>query len=328
MSDIYDQLREPFPDAAHSADTSRGFELTSIKAGFVIERLNHVFGLCGTGWRYAHRPMETVTNLKQEVEFIVEVALQYRVEDEKGAAPLIWQHALGQWTSLDPTQIHWSAPVFAYGGKRPAVKGGSNPFTDAYKSAVTNGITKAASMLGVGEDVFKGQVRVGKQQRQPQQATQAKRERATQPAAAASDDGKQKFPDRPWSPKWAKSALHIRAAQASDDPDRKATKKQAGTLARNFQEIWTDDSHAEDKYHCCLEWIWEVSSANDLTFGQASATISWLKADKDSWDLNVHTITEANLILDEAMKDAGQTDMFDDSVEVHQEEFEELTANT
>jgi hypothetical protein len=56
-------LKSPFPPEALSADTSRGFELTSIKAAqasAVIERLNEVFGLCGTGWRYAHSLFEEV----------------------------------------------------------------------------------------------------------------------------------------------------------------------------------------------------------------------------------------------------------------------------
>jgi hypothetical protein len=34
-------------------------------------------------------------------------------------------------------------------------------FTDARKSAVTDGLTKAASMIGVGHEVFKGLVRAG-----------------------------------------------------------------------------------------------------------------------------------------------------------------------
>ena len=54
-------LRSPFPSEALSADTSRGFELTSIKAAYVVERLNEVFGLCGIGWRYVHSPFEEVT---------------------------------------------------------------------------------------------------------------------------------------------------------------------------------------------------------------------------------------------------------------------------
>ena len=43
-------LRAPFPPESLKPDMSRGFELTSIKAAYVIERLNDVFGLCGVGW--------------------------------------------------------------------------------------------------------------------------------------------------------------------------------------------------------------------------------------------------------------------------------------
>jgi hypothetical protein len=53
-------LKAPFPAEAFSTDDSRGFELTSIKAAFIIERLNEVFGPCGIGWRYVHSAMETV----------------------------------------------------------------------------------------------------------------------------------------------------------------------------------------------------------------------------------------------------------------------------
>jgi hypothetical protein len=52
----------------------------------------------------------------------------------------------------------WSEPIFACGGKSLG-KGGA-VFTDAWKSAVTDGLTKAASMIGIGHQVFKGLVRV------------------------------------------------------------------------------------------------------------------------------------------------------------------------
>ena len=42
-------LLVPFPQQAMSADTSRGFELISIKTAYVIERLNEVFRLCSFG---------------------------------------------------------------------------------------------------------------------------------------------------------------------------------------------------------------------------------------------------------------------------------------
>jgi hypothetical protein len=88
-------LKSPFPSEALSADTSRGFELTSIKAAYVIERLNDVFGLCGTGWRYAHSPFEEVHTDTGRVEIVTEVALQYRLPaatDGTGCSPVKWDN--------------------------------------------------------------------------------------------------------------------------------------------------------------------------------------------------------------------------------------------
>jgi len=79
-------LKAPFPAGALSADTSRGFELTSIKAAFVIERLNEVFGPCGIGWRYAHSPFEELQTLDGRPEIVTEVAFQYRLRTTNGGA--------------------------------------------------------------------------------------------------------------------------------------------------------------------------------------------------------------------------------------------------
>ena len=149
-------LRAPFPAEALSADTSRGFELTSIKAAYVVERLNEVFGLCGIGWRYVHSPFEEVTTDKGHVEVVTEVALQYR-HQEGGATPVTWDGST--WACRTDAAQDWCEPIFACGGH--AVGRGSVPYTDARKSAVTDGMTKAASMIGIGQEVFKGLVRVG-----------------------------------------------------------------------------------------------------------------------------------------------------------------------
>ena len=45
-----DLLKLDFPPEALSEDNSRGFKLTSIKAAFVVERLNDVFGIECTFW--------------------------------------------------------------------------------------------------------------------------------------------------------------------------------------------------------------------------------------------------------------------------------------
>lgn len=151
-------LRAPFPPEALTADMSRGFELTSIKAAYVIERLNDVFGPVGWGWRYAHAEFEVIVTADQRTEIVTEVALQYRVsdDDQRGCGPAEWRDQ--EWRIRPDHPWHWSEPIFAVGGR--CLGRGNAPYTDARKSAVTDGLTKAASMLGVGHEVFKGQIRL------------------------------------------------------------------------------------------------------------------------------------------------------------------------
>ena len=152
-------LRAPFPAEALSADTSRGFELTSIKAAYVVERLNEVFGLCGVGWRYVHTPFEEVTTEKGQVEgrhrgrTAVPSPGRRHPSGQLGLQRLAIPDRCSAGTGLSP-----SSPVAV-----TPWAGVVHPNTDARKSAVTDGLTKAASMLGIGHQVFKGQVRVGAQ---------------------------------------------------------------------------------------------------------------------------------------------------------------------
>ena len=153
-------IKAPFPREALSRDTSRGFELTSIRAAFVIARLNEVFGPCGIGWRYVHSPFEVLDTGNGRQEIVTEVAFQYRfspTDDCVGTGPVDWNSGWAIRTSEIGTA--WSEPILACGGK--SVGKGGAAFTDARKSAVTDGLTKAASMIGIGHRVFKGLVRPG-----------------------------------------------------------------------------------------------------------------------------------------------------------------------
>ena len=182
-------IQAPFPPEALSPDTSRGFELTSIKAAYVFERLNQVFGPCGIGWRYVHSPFEEVQSHDGRVEILTEVALQYRFKatnDCTGCDKVVWETQTGDW-AFCASNHDWSEPICACGGR--SLGKGSVAFTDARKSAVTDGLTKAASLLGIGHDVFKGLVRVG-------------RDNGREPSAAATgrddgrtDNGRQRPPD-------------------------------------------------------------------------------------------------------------------------------------
>jgi hypothetical protein len=194
-NDQVQALRSPFPDEALSADTGRGFELTSIKAAFVIERLNEVFGPCGIGWRYVHSPFEEVETGTGRVEIVAEVAFQYRFKptnDCVGCDPVMWNAGAGDWAfHTGASNKDWSEPIFTCGGKSLG-KGGA-VITDARKSAVTDGLTKAASMIGVGQEVFKGLVRVGRgsgqTSKKPDQSRSKGNGRQPVPTSRGQDNG-------------------------------------------------------------------------------------------------------------------------------------------
>lgn len=151
-------LRRDFPQEAMSEDNSRGFALISIKAMYIIERLNDVFGLCGTGWRYAHTQEQDNGG-----ELGLELVLQYAVD---GGGPAYYYEE-GKWVGRGNG---WSEPIYAFGGKKIG-RNGMSPYTDTRKSAVTDALTKAASVLGVGTTVFKGQGNLDNKHVQTKQVT-------------------------------------------------------------------------------------------------------------------------------------------------------------
>lgn len=117
---IYEELKKPFPAEAYSVDNSRGFNLTSIKAQYVVERLNEVLGI--DGWE--------LTGDYKEVEggvlFIGSLIINDGYKGHK-------QEAIG-----------FSAIKKNIG--------------DAYKGAKTDALSKSASLFGLGNEVFKGNV--------------------------------------------------------------------------------------------------------------------------------------------------------------------------
>lgn len=120
--DLYKRLTAPFPKEAMSEDTSRGFVLDSIKAQYVIERMNEVFGV--TGWTLLGEFKASQTGILFLGELIIK-ELDHKV------------------TAVGFAEL-----------KSP--KGKPKLIGDVYKSAKTDALSKAASWLGVGNEVFKG----------------------------------------------------------------------------------------------------------------------------------------------------------------------------
>lgn len=116
----YKELLKPFPNEAYSVDSSRGFNLTSIKAQYVVERLNEVMGV--DGW-------ELVGNFEKEGNGVL---------------------FIGKLVLNDGFAGHSQLAV-GYSDQKKNIG-------DAYKGAMTDALSKAASKFGLGNEVFKGNV--------------------------------------------------------------------------------------------------------------------------------------------------------------------------
>jgi hypothetical protein len=134
IKELLKELGKPFPPEAFEVDDSRGFELVGIKGAYVIERLNEVFGPCGSGWAYTVKRAELMDDW-----MMVDIELRYCINGE------------------------WSEPILAFGDCR-VVRG---RLGDARKGALSDALKKAASLLGVGNEAYKGLLRT-QEQRQGQ----------------------------------------------------------------------------------------------------------------------------------------------------------------
>jgi hypothetical protein len=129
--EMYEALKKPLPTEAISQHPTKTY-LSSIKAIYVTERLNDVFG-CGS-WQIRAKKVS---------------------ENEHGMIVIK--------TSL--TIPEYGVYYESFGGND---NGGDNnknfDLGDAYKGATTDGITKIGSYLGIGIDVFMGKGSKGQPQ--------------------------------------------------------------------------------------------------------------------------------------------------------------------
>ncbi len=125
---LLSELKHPFPEESFGVDLSRwnakeskGIKLVSIKAQYIVERLNDVFGVYG--W-------------------------EFNTDFDKCSEGILCHGVLK--VGKDPG-VHRKVSSTGYS---PTKKN----LGDAYKSAQTDALGKAASWLCIGNDVFKGKV--------------------------------------------------------------------------------------------------------------------------------------------------------------------------
>lgn len=122
--EIRERLRTKLPDEAVSQHPTKTY-LSSIKAIYVIERLNDVFGV--GKWSYDQKVIERGDNGTVVVQ-------------------------------VDLSIPEYGIRLSSFGGNDNGGESANKNFDlgDAYKGAVTDAITKICSMLEIGIDVFKG----------------------------------------------------------------------------------------------------------------------------------------------------------------------------
>ena len=147
-AELYDNLSGEFPREALHVDASRGKKtlLVGAKVGWVIDWLNKKLGICGVGWRFAYSTPEI-----QDDKARTYVLVQFRVDGEDAVNAATFGKEGGvKW--LHGSNRVWSEPIISV-GEQPILYGRVG---DAIKGAVSHGLSKAASYMGVAIDNYKG----------------------------------------------------------------------------------------------------------------------------------------------------------------------------
>lgn len=132
--ELQQKLRQPLPEEAVSQHPTKTY-LSSIKAIYVTERLNNVFGI--GSWR----------------THVEHVTTQQRASNSKVGDMVVVKLTL----KIPKYEVYYEC----YGGNDNADLG------DAYKGATTDALTKIGSFLEIGIDVFKGKAKKAPVQQAP-----------------------------------------------------------------------------------------------------------------------------------------------------------------
>lgn len=129
--EIYNKVRAVPEDAKRKIQGGRLNGKTDINPMWRIKKLTEQFGPCGVGWyiKVTNKRLETYGD---EIAAFVDIELYIKVDGE------------------------WSQPIFGTGGNMFAEKekSGIHVSDEAFKMAVTDAISVACKLLGVGADVY------------------------------------------------------------------------------------------------------------------------------------------------------------------------------
>lgn len=220
---IYEKLRDVPQEARTPIKEGRLAGKTSINSMWRIKKLTELFGPCGIGWNFR------VTDTRKE-------------QSPDGVTTALFVDILFRFK--DPQTGQWSEEIHGTGGNVLVRRESKGPYMndDAYKMAVTDAISSAAKLLGLGADVhFENDVesKYTEQQTQTVPATQTTSRQAAytgENAPARQED--QKKPElTKLHPKWSYSIATIAASQDPSETIRKKIEKMYRITDNNFNEL-------------------------------------------------------------------------------------------
>lgn len=131
---VWNKVKRPPEDALKSIKGGRLKGMTDISPQWRYQIMTEVFGVCGTGWKYEIKRLWTEVGSSDQVMAFAEVLLYIK---QDGA---------------------WGDPIPGIGGAALIAKesSGLHSNDEAYKMAVTDGLSVALKMLGVAADIYSG----------------------------------------------------------------------------------------------------------------------------------------------------------------------------
>ena len=134
MSINYDKMKRPPVDALKQIGGGNLKNFTDINPQWRYEKMDEVYGACGTGWKYEITKLWTETAPDGQVMSFATVNV-YTCDSGK-----------------------WSDAIPGLGGSMIVEKdkNGIHPNDEGFKMAVTDALSVALKMLGVGADIYRG----------------------------------------------------------------------------------------------------------------------------------------------------------------------------
>ena len=131
---IWDAVKQPPPEALKTIQGGRLKGMTDINPQWRYQVMTEQFGLCGVGWKYGIESCWTEPTSDEQVMVFAKITLSVFINDK------------------------WSDTIPGIGGSMLVTKeaAGLHASNEGYKMAITDALSVAMKMLGVGANIYAG----------------------------------------------------------------------------------------------------------------------------------------------------------------------------